>query len=89
MQHRSLGLSRRELVGAAAQLPLLGAAPSVLRGAEPDLAGLSDITTAVPRIGREERTARLARAQALMKANGIGAIIVEPGSSMIYFTGVD
>lgn len=31
---------------------------------------------------------RLARAQALMKANGIGAVLIEPGSSLLYFTGV-
>jgi Xaa-Pro aminopeptidase len=43
--------------------------------------------TAVP-IGPEERARRLARAQGLMKANGIGAILIEPGSSMVYFTGV-
>jgi Xaa-Pro dipeptidase len=42
---------------------------------------------AIP-IGLEERKARIARAQALMKANGIGAILIEPGASLIYFTGV-
>ena len=31
---------------------------------------------------------RLARARALMKQNGIGALIVEPGASLDYFTGV-
>src|SRR3546814_2591040 len=36
-----------------------------------------------------ERTRRLTRAQALMKANDIGAVVIEPGSSMIYFTGVE
>lgn len=41
-----------------------------------------------PPIGRPERLARLARARALMQANDIGAIIVEPGASLDYFTGV-
>src|SRR3546814_8350178 len=36
-----------------------------------------------------ERTRRLTRAQALMKANDIGAVVIEPGSAMIYFTGVE
>ena len=41
-----------------------------------------------PRIGREERLARLARARALMQKNGIGAVLVESGRSLEYFTGV-
>lgn len=79
-------MSRRALIAAAA-LPLL-VRPGLLRAAEPDLSALSDITgTAVP-IGPEERARRLARAQELMKANGIGAVLIEPGSTMVYFTGV-
>ncbi len=39
-------------------------------------------------ISRTEREGRLVRAQALMKRDGIGAILVEPGSSLVYFTGV-
>ena len=41
-----------------------------------------------PPITREERLARLAKARRLMKQNGIGAIVVEPGASLDYFTGV-
>jgi len=41
-----------------------------------------------PPITREERLARLARARTLMKQNGIGAVIIEPGASLDYFTGV-
>ncbi len=37
---------------------------------------------------RTSAATRIARAQALMKANGIGAVLIEPGSSLIYFTGV-
>jgi Xaa-Pro dipeptidase len=79
--------NRRQLIGAAAALPLLSI-PAVLRAAEPDLSALHDITTGTRPIGAPERRARLARAQALMKANGIGAVLIEPGSSLIYFTGV-
>ncbi|MEN2790708.1 Xaa-Pro peptidase family protein [Sphingomonas oligophenolica] len=68
-------------------LPLL-TIPSILRAAEPDLSALSDITTATAPIGEAERRARIARAQRLMKANGIGAVLIEAGSSLIYFTGV-
>jgi Xaa-Pro dipeptidase len=41
-----------------------------------------------PPIGREERLARLAKARRLMAENGIGAIIIEPGASLDYFTGI-
>ena len=79
--------TRRALIGAAALLPFAGFA-GVLRAAEPDLAGLSDLTRAVKPIDAAERAARLTRAQALMRRHGIGAVLIEPGSSMIYFTGV-
>ena len=41
-----------------------------------------------PPIGRPERMARLARARALMQRHGIGAVLIEPGASLDYFTGV-
>jgi Xaa-Pro dipeptidase len=41
-----------------------------------------------PPIGRPERLARLAGARALMKRHGIGAILIEPGASLDYYTGV-
>jgi Xaa-Pro dipeptidase len=81
-------LNRREMIAAGALLPLLGSA-AILRAAEPDLSALSDMTRGVMPIGAAERSARIARAQALMKAKGIGAVLIEPGSSMIYFTGVN
>ncbi len=39
-------------------------------------------------IGRDERLRRLDKARALMRANGIGVVVIEPGSSLDYFTGV-
>jgi len=79
-------LSRRTMIAAAA-LPLL-VRPGLLSAAEPDLSALRDLTGGAVPIGPAERARRLSRAQALMKANGIGAILIEPGSSMVYFTGV-
>ncbi|MCP3736316.1 Xaa-Pro peptidase family protein [Sphingomonas sp. RP10(2022)] len=78
--------SRRSILAAAATLPLLTS--GVLRAAEPDLSALRDMTAGAVPIGPEERARRLARAQALMAANGLGAVLIEPGSSMVYFTGV-
>lgn len=80
----SIRPSRRALLGGGAAL----LATSVVRAAEPDLAGLSDMTAGVIPIGVAERQARLARAQALMRAANIGAVLIEPGSSLSYFTGV-
>ncbi|TPG43642.1 aminopeptidase P family protein [Sphingomonas koreensis] len=83
---KSITIGRRGLLTAGALLPL--AAASVVRAAEPDLAGLHDITGDAKPIDTAEYAGRLARAQALMKANGIGAVVIEAGSSMVYFTGV-
>ena len=79
--------SRRDLLSLAIAAPLLSTT-AILRAAEPDLSALSDITGATRPIDATERAARLARAQSLMKVAGIGAVLIEPGSSMIYFTGV-
>jgi Xaa-Pro dipeptidase len=81
-------LSRRTLIAGAAILPFAARA-TILRAAEPDLSELHDITTGAQPIDAAERARRLTRAQALMKANGIGSVVIEPGSSMVYFTGVE
>lgn len=80
-------IARRHLLAAAATLPLLGLTVRA-RAGEPDLQDLRDLTTGTAPIGREERAGRIARAQALMARHGIGAVLIEPGSSLIYFTGV-
>ncbi|RDE06478.1 M24 family metallopeptidase [Sphingomonas aracearum] len=82
-----LSLPRRRLIGAAAALPLLSL-PGLLRAAEPDTSDLKDITGGAVPIGPEERRARIARAQERMRASGIGAVLIESGSSLTYFTGV-
>ena len=79
--------SRRHFLTAAATVPLLGLA-DVVRAAEPDLSALRDMTAGIAPIGPAERAGRLRRAQALMRQHGLGAVVLEPGSSMIYFTGV-
>lgn len=82
-----MSISRRQLIAASAALPLIGV-PALLRAAEPDLSALSDITTGAAQISTAERQSRIARAQVLMRANGIGAVLIEPGASLTYFTGV-
>lgn len=63
---KGIRIGRRGLLSAGAALPL--AAASVVRAAEPDLAGLADITGDAKPIDAAEYARRLARAQALMKA---------------------
>ncbi|AHE54525.1 M24 family metallopeptidase [Sphingomonas sanxanigenens] len=65
--------------GAVAALPARG-------GAEPG--ALAPITGKAVPITPAERARRLARAQVLMAENGIGAVLIEPGASLTYFTGV-
>jgi Xaa-Pro dipeptidase len=79
-------VSRRALLaggGAAAVFGLTGLARAAVHQAR-DLPKI-----AIPlAITSGERLQRLAKARALMQQNGIGAIIVESGPSLDYFTGV-
>jgi len=71
------------LLSAQAQSP----APST-SGMHPALAALKSMTADVKPITKEERAARVQKAQQLMAANKIAALMLEGGSSMFYFTGV-
>jgi Xaa-Pro dipeptidase len=68
-------MDRRNFLALGAAGFLGAAAPALLPGPP-------------PAIGRAEREARIAKAQGLMRQLGIAALLVEPGSSLIYFTGV-
>jgi len=83
----AVSISRRGALAAALVAPA-ALATSTVRAAEPDLAALNDITGEAKPIDAAEYARRLARAQALMKANNIAAVVIEAGSSMVYFTGV-
>ena len=74
-----LTLDRRALIGGALLAPAALAMPRLATAATSPLP---------PAIGRPERLARLAKARALMPREGLGAILVEPGASLDYFTGV-
>jgi Xaa-Pro dipeptidase len=79
-------LARRTLLGSAVAFGALAAFPGF--AAEIDTSDLKKMTGDIVPIGREERMRRLARAQELMRQHGLSAVVVEPGSSLIYFTGV-
>ena len=50
--------------------------------------GLQNITAGAVPISAAERKARIAKAQQLLRQQGLGALLLEPGSSMMYFTGI-
>ena len=66
-------------MGAAALLPCFALAAA---------SDLKSFTANIVSIGHAERAARIAKAQRLMRGSGIGAILIEPGSSLDYFTGI-
>ena len=80
-------VDRRNFIGMA------GAAALIATLRSPAFAQTRDIELqplagrAVP-IGVAERQARIARAQRLMRQQGLSAILIEPGASLVYFTGV-
>jgi Xaa-Pro dipeptidase len=76
-------IDRRQLFAVGAASAALAAIPAWATAPE-----LSSIVKGVTPTGAAERASRVARAQALMRANGIGAILVEAGSSLDYFTGI-
>jgi Xaa-Pro dipeptidase len=49
---------------------------------------LKPITGDVRPIGSGERLQRIAKAQQLMRRHGLGSVLIEPGASLDYFTGV-
>ena len=75
-------LSRRGFIGSAAAVSLALMLPLT------KLAAQTPSIPIPPPITREERLARLARARELMKAGGIGSVLVESGPSLDYYTGV-
>ncbi|RVT89089.1 aminopeptidase P family protein [Sphingomonas crocodyli] len=81
-------ISRRSLLRSAAFGASMVALSSIVRAAEPDLSALQSLTTGARPIGKAERLARVAKAQGLMRKAGIGAVLIEAGSSLDYFTGV-
>jgi Xaa-Pro dipeptidase len=81
------------LAGAGVAAP---AATLLARSADPDPCDLPDSIRAlkpmldgVAPVGDEERRGRIDRARGLMGEHGIGALVLEPGATMHYFTGVE
>jgi Xaa-Pro dipeptidase len=84
-------ISRRSFVagaGAAAAAVATAGRSARAGGAAAPAMVLKSITTGVQAISAEERLGRVARVQALMVQQKIGALLLESGSSLEYFTGI-
>ncbi|HEX8062198.1 MAG TPA: Xaa-Pro peptidase family protein [Allosphingosinicella sp.] len=73
-------------LGALAAGAALAARPSSLLAAAGP--ALRPMTGGVAPIGAAERLIRLEKARRLMRRHGLGSILIEPGASLDYFTGV-
>jgi Xaa-Pro dipeptidase len=79
-----VNLSRRGVLAAAgAGVALLQAGVAAAQDA-----ALTSLTTNARPISTQERQSRLEKVRRLMADRGVGALIVEPGASLDYFTGV-
>ena len=85
-------LSRRALLRAGAGLALAQTVSATAAAAAGALDGPADGLAAAVRaaapISGDERRARIAKAQQMMRAQGVGALLVEAGTTLDYFTGV-
>ena len=76
---------RRNFLVASAVLGAVGFLPARLAAQPP---GLESLTAGLSPISAQEHLARIVRLQDLMRRGGLHAIIIEPGASLTYFTGV-
>ncbi len=79
--------SRRGFLRNLCAVPLIAAALT-RRAAAAQAPELASITGDAPAISAAERLARIAKVQSLMAERRIGALLIESGGSLDYFTGV-
>jgi Xaa-Pro dipeptidase len=77
-----MNMQRRTFLGLSAAAGALALGPASL------LAAATGSPALPPPISREERMRRIQKAQTLMRAAGLRAVLVEAGSSLVYFTGI-
>ena len=82
-----MNLSRRNLVKLAGIAGLLSVSSQALT-AGADETELPDFSVGAEPISSEEHAERVAKAQALMQAQGIAGLLIEAGSALVYFTGI-
>ncbi len=82
-------LTKRDLLTSAAAatgVALIGAGAGIV--SSPSDASQTASPALPDPISADERRARIAKAQELMARQGLSAILLEPGSSMVYFSGL-
>jgi Xaa-Pro dipeptidase len=78
-------IGRRRFMATAGAAAVL---PSLAGFGRAEAQGLQSMAGRAVSITKAEREARIARAQAMMRQQGLAAILVEPGASLVYFTGI-
>jgi Xaa-Pro dipeptidase len=81
-------IGRRAMLGGTVATAALSLLPGRLLAAEIDTSDLASMIGDVKPIDAAERAARLETAQRLMRENRIDAVLIEPGASLVYFTGI-
>ena len=81
-------VSRREFLSLSAAGAAIAGPGAPLAGAAAALAGVSPLTRNTQPIDSGEHGARLAKVQGLMQQRRMGALLIESGSSLEYFTGI-
>jgi Xaa-Pro dipeptidase len=78
-------MNRRSFLASTA----FGLAKLAAQNSVPDaIKNLRPMTAGVTPIGADERRARIEKARRLMRENKLGAIVMEGGTSLFYFTGI-
>jgi Xaa-Pro dipeptidase len=80
--------NRREILRGAAALGALALKPGPLLAASAASRFKATTADATP-ISRGEYLARIDKARKLMGLHNIGALLIEPGASLVYFTGIE
>ncbi len=89
IERAKMKITKRELIKLAGSAGVAVAGVSACaRSAAVSDDHLKDMTGDVQPIRVEERKARVAKAQEIMRDKGVSALILEAGSAMVYFTGI-
>lgn len=85
-----MDITKRQLIGAGGLVALAACSPKSAAGkSTPTPAdNLKSLAANVPTINSKDHAARIVKAQKLMRKAGIGALILEAGASLQYFTGI-